>query len=254
MKSWKVSFLTALLSFSLLVFFEKPCHSDTLYGGVQHSEAVAPVPSGLMPGNAVVNQKLTPNNNWIQIPDWMAGTWQFKSETVTSLTSLLGQKFPKPPFKIHNEFTKKFGYQKDKNGGIWDYLKVPFSYTTTVDDGLKAYFVDNELEVLETTSNSTIRRLFGMDSIYNPVDQVITITQQKECLNKLTPMGDNLIRIDSSTKIFDMNGKPEVLKQSNVIGSLLKPYEQVDEEGGQNLKEMFVEYLQSHGKADLVPM
>jgi len=253
MKSLKVSFLKALLLCSLMFFFGNSCLADTLYGGVQHSDTVAPVPDGLMPGNAVVDQKLTPNNNWILIPDWLAGTWQFKTETVTSLTALVKRKYPPTPFNIHNEFTKKFGYQKDKNGGIWDYLKVPFSYTTTLDEGLKAYFVDSELEVLSTTSDSTIRRLFGMDSVYSPKDQVISLTQQKECLNRLSPMGDNLIRIDSSTKIFDMHGKPEVTKESNVIGSLIKPFEQVDTDGTQNLKQMFIEYLQTHGKADLVP-
>jgi hypothetical protein len=253
MKSWKVSFLAALLPCFLLFLFNYPCHSETLYGGVAHSDTVAPVPEGLMPGNALFDQKLTPNNNWIQIPNWMAGTWQFKTETVTQITALQHQKFPRPPFEIHNEFTKKFGYQKDKTGAIWDYLKVPFSYTTTVDDGLKAYSVLSELEVLSTASDSTVRRIFGIDSVYSPKDQVISLTQQKECFNRLSPMGDNLVRIDSSTRIFDMHGRAQVTKESNVIGTLLKPYEQVDQDGSQNLKEMFAEYLQSHGKADLVP-
>ena len=40
---------------------------------------------------------------------------------------------------------------------------------------------------------------------------------------------------------------------SNCKAHLIKKFEVIDEQDGDNLKQLFVEFLKTHGKADLIP-
>lgn len=228
----------------------------TLQGGVEHSVTVAPVPLALMQGakfdeNAL--PKLTPGNVWYQIPTWLAGTWQFKTETVTDMYVYDQTKYPPTPFTLQNEFQRTIGYQKDKKGQIWDYIKAPFSYTAKVGRGLVSYINESSILVIRSNDGEVVRRLTGQDAVVDPDTQEILLSNQKECFIRYTPAGDDGVRVDGSTKIFDMNGKAKVLKLSNLMAVKLKDFQSVDEKDGQNLKEMFAQFLKSQGKADLVP-
>jgi hypothetical protein len=44
-----------------------------------------------------------------------------------------------------------------------------------------------------------------------------------------------------------------VRKLSNMLVLRAKPFEVIDEKDGQNLKQMFAEYLKSQNKAALIP-
>ncbi len=241
----------------VLALFPAAALSEPLRGEVEHSETVPAAPLSMMPGAKLDEEalpKLIPGNNWIAIPNWFAGTWQFKTEKVTRMRVFVKDKaYPPVPFTLRNEFQRAHGQQKDKSGQIWDYIKVPYSYTTKVNDGYLGYERIVSVEVPICNDDEIIRKAFGPDSVVDPNSQEILLTQQKQSVNRYTKFGDDAILLDSSTKIFDIQGSPTVLKISEMVGMRVKPYEEIDEQDGRNLKELFAQFLTSNGKKDLIP-
>src|SRR5579883_512435 len=222
--------------------------AETLEARIEHKEQLEPVPPGLMKGAKFDQASLPPakpGNIWIPIPNWLAGTWQFKNETVTHMHVFDETKYPPTPFVLKNEFQKVYGYQKDKTGQVWDYLKAPYAYTCKLNDGYLGYNRIELLEVLQNDPEEHLRHLIGPDAVVDPESQTILLTNQKECFNRLKQFGDDVIVIQGSTKVFDMDGKPKVLKISNMAGTRVKPFEPVDEKDGDNLKQLFADYLKS---------
>jgi len=231
--------------------------SKPLEAHVEHSEKLPPVPEGLMQGGKFDEQslpKLVPKNLWVPIPKWLAGTWQFKSETCTHMNVIKDKvKYPPCPFVLRNEFQKTFGYQVDKNGQVWDYIRAPWAYTSKVDNNCLAYNRCTSTKIVDDAEDNYTRSVVGDDSIVEPKSQLILITLQKECISRYTPMPPDAIRIDASTKVFDTNGDTKILKISNMMGAIAKPFEVINEKDGDDLKKLFAEYLTSVGKTDLIP-
>jgi hypothetical protein len=227
-----------------------------LQGGVKHKEYLEPVPPSLMAGAQFDEQalpKLIPTNNWIPIPAWLAGTWQFKTENVTDMVNYTKENYTKPPYTIRNETQKIFGQQQDKTGQIWHYLKVPYSYTTKLNHGILGYERIIGLEALSYNEEAVVLRLTGSDTQVNPKSHIVTSTDQAEDINHYSQLGKDGIVISGSAKHFDMNGQPTMDMTSNLMGRLLKPFAELDEQDGDNLKLLFAEFLKSQGKADLLP-
>lgn len=241
----------------VLLFLPAACASEPLHGGVEHSDTVPAAPLALMPGikfDEDALPKLTPGNNWLAIPNWFAGTWQYKTETVTRMRLYTKDPgYPSVPFTLKNEFKRTHGQQKDKSGQIWDYIKVPYSYTTKVDNGYLGYERTLSVDIVKCNEDEVIRKVFGPDSVVDPDTQEILLTQQKQCVSRYTKFGDDAVHLDSSTKIFDMQGSAKLLKISEMVGMRVKPYEEIDEQDGRNLKQSFAQFLTSIGKKDLIP-
>ena len=93
----------------------------------------------------------------------------------------------------------------------------------------------------------------GPDAVVEAGSQRILQTNQKECFLRYTPFGDDEIRLDGSTKVFNALGHPSVLKISTMSATRVKPFEAVDELDGFNLKQQFVEFLTAQKKVELIP-
>lgn len=236
---------------------KKSSNSAPLQARAEHSVRLSPVPDGMMQGgkfDEATIPKLSPKNNWVPIPKWLAGTWQFKSETVTHMNIINDKtRYPELPFVLRNEFQKTIGCQKDKTGQVWDYVKAPYSYTCKVDNDCIAYNRCETVSVVSDSKEEYIRKVSGADAIVEPESQVILKTLQKECISRYTPMDENAVRVDGSTKIFDTRGNAKLLKISNMLGTRAKPFEAVNEKDGEDLKKLFVEFLNTQGHPELIP-
>jgi hypothetical protein len=226
-----------------------------LQGKVKHKEYLDPVPPGLMAGAKFDEQalpKLTAGNNWIPISPWLAGTWQFKNENVIDMINYTKEDYTKPPYTIRNEAQKLLGQQKDKTGQIWHYLKAPYSYISKLNHGVLGYERITSLEAISYSDAMVVLKLEGTDTQVNK-SQVVTSTDQSEDINTYTPLGKDSIVLHGSGKHFDMNGKPLMDMTSNMIAKLITPFAPIDQQDGDNLKQLFADFLTSHGKADLIP-
>ena len=225
-----------------------------LQGGVKHQEHLDPVPSYLMSGAKFDEEtmpKMTPGNNWIRIPEWMAGTWQFKIENVTDMVNYTKEHYTPAPYTLRNEAQKIFGQQKDKAGHPWHYLKAPYSYITKLDHGRLGYDRITSTELLSADDNQVVLKIIGTDTQVK--GKKVTLTDQAEDFNHYTPLGSDSLTVGGSAKHFDMDGQPTMDITSNMIAKRIKPFEVIDAEDGENLKQSFIDYLKSHGQADLVP-
>jgi len=252
--NWLVCAVFALSAALPAAADDIPAHP--LQGKIEHSETLQPAPRGMAEGakfDESALPKLVSQNNWVPVPKWLAGTWQFKTETVTYIRSFDKKTYPDVPFTLRNEFQKTIGYQRDKSGQIWDYVKAPYSYTTKLDGGLKGYERVDSVTIVSDDSEGYTRAVIGPDSVIDPESQQILLTQQKECFNRYTPMADDAIRLDGSTKVFSMQGNPKVLKISNMLAMRVKPFAPIDEKDGENLRQLFAEFLTAHGKTNLIP-
>jgi len=226
-----------------------------LQGGVKHKEYLDPVDPSLMSGAKFDEQnlpKLTSANNWIPIPSWLAGTWQFKNENVVGMVNYTNEDYTKPPYTIRNEAQKVFGQQKDKSGQIWHYLKAPYSYVSKLNHGVLGYERITSNEALAYDDAPVVLKVVGTDTQVSK-SHVVVETGQAEDFNSYTPLGQGSINLHGSAKHFDMNGHPTMDMTSNMIAKLAKPFEVIDSQDGDNLKQLFADFLTAHGKADLIP-
>jgi hypothetical protein len=226
-----------------------------LQGGVKHKEFLDPVAPGLMSGAKFDEQafsKLSSANNWIPIPSWLAGTWQFKTENVVDMVNYTSQEYTKPPYTIRNEAQKTFGQQKDKTGQIWHYLKAPYSYVSKLNHGVLGYERITSNDAIAYNESPVVLKIVGTDTQVSKANVVVE-TDQSEDINSYTPLAKESLALHGSAKHFDMNGRPVMDMTSNMIAKLAKPFEVVDQQDGDNLKQLFADYLTAHGKADLIP-
>lgn len=161
--------------------------------------------------------------------------------------------YTQPPYTIRNEAQKIFGQQKDKTGQIWHYLKAPYSYTSKLDHGWLGYERVTSVEPISDSDKEVVLILTGTDTTVKPKTGLIVITDQSEDFNHYTQLGQDGIVNNGSAKHFDMNGKPTMEMTSYMKARRISPFTIIDEQDGQNLKLLFVEFLKSHGKADLLP-
>jgi hypothetical protein len=228
-----------------------------LQGSVKHKEYLDPVPLGLRTGSTFDLQaqqaQSASANNWIPIPAWLAGTWQFKTENVTAMVNYTNINYTQPPYTIRNETQKIFGQQKDKTGQIWHYLKSPYSYTTKLNHGLVGYERVTAVEPISYNDSEVVLRVVGTDTQVNPRTKIVTTTDQSEDFNHYTEAGKDEMVNSGSAKHFDMNGQPTMDMTSAMLAKRIKPFEIIDQQDGNNLKQMFVDFLTSHGMPSLIP-
>jgi hypothetical protein len=82
----------------------------------------------------------------------------------------------------------------------------------------------------------------------------ILSTKQIQSINTYTQLDEDLVMLRSSLKSFDGDGQPVILQHGEKILKRTAPYHEIDEADGQNLKQLFTEYLKKTGHEDLIPV
>jgi hypothetical protein len=105
-----------------------------LRGGVEHSEQLAPVQPGLKVGGTFDEAHLqngTVTAIWYRVPPWLAGTWQYQE---SNQIFYLDYKTKVTDVKTYTNQTNSSGFwgcERDRLGGIWDYISVPWANEMT---------------------------------------------------------------------------------------------------------------------------
>lgn len=228
-----------------------------LKGGVEHFEKMEPVPSYLKGGakfDARELRKLTPNNYWFKIPSWLAGEWKEGEFHITTRANLKTGSLS-PPFTTHSaEIVHRWGVQVDRSGQIWDCRQCPFNQKVVNSDGkLQGYALTTTYSAsIEPDNPFRIHRVFTLTNIDQAGDRVSSSWQHDQ-IQTYSPQDRDTIRFESSTKVFDENGiaisQQDYWQSHRQVAS----FKDVNFRDGQNLRDLFKEYLSSHGMADLLP-
>ena len=228
-----------------------------LQGGIEHSEVLPELVGELHPGNVYSDDLLLKagtagNDLWFHIPSWYAGTRHSERMTVVYRYNYKTGETTQPMSTQLERQDSLSGYQKDKNGGIWDYRKVPRIQHVESDFVDAVLFVKSIHPVKETAEQFVIEYEEISITLQKNSNKILQVTQQEQISTVSSPE-PGLLRSDVSVKNFDMDGKPLRKEQSVVFSKILKPFEQIDNYKGVDLKQSFIDFLHSHQMDELLP-
>lgn len=238
--------------------FEKPQTDLETVGSIKHSENLKPVAACLRGGVSISDedkdklQKRLPANFWFKIPTWLAGRWQYyQGETLDYLDVKTGK--VRRDFALsHNEATADWGYQKDRDGAIWQYEDVPHYNETRQGDYLTLYIREQVLPLSVTPSAFTCSMTYTYATIVPSTHKVVR-TYQSESIVTYSLKEKGEIRRDVSAKIFDENGAPLAISRSYSLAKRIQQYIRVDKKDDKDLRAMFSAFLNEHGWSSLIP-
>jgi hypothetical protein len=231
--------------------------SPVLQGGVNHAEQLPGLDDALQVGKVYTDDLLmkpeSPSgNNWFYIPPWYAGVRHTEDAMIVYRYDYETGKTTTPMLRQLNRQNSTSGFQRDRNGGIWDYINVP-SIQHVESDLCNAVLY---LKTLTPVSGSDDRIVIKYEeisvSMAKRTNKILLVVQQEQINTVSSPM-PGVLRVDVSVKTFGWDGKPKVQEQSVIMANIVKPFEQIDQLNGKDLRPMFRDYLISHHLENLVP-
>lgn len=194
-----------------------------LHGLIQHSDTLPPLPAKYRAGAfygayglpSPTGPREAPVNVQFKIPDWLAGRWERNHSIETQRIELPSNKTLKPAGMTMAKSQDVFGTYKDKNGQIWQVFSSNHA-TGEVDRG---EYIDRHtvtkynLDVINARTAVVEVRAFHL--IVSKKTQRIVQSYQDEEFNTYDLIGEGLIKTDSSVKVFDGDGNPQMLTRSN---------------------------------------
>lgn len=225
-----------------------------LSGEIKHSEFLPPLKSGLDVGALYDERKLdlpAKTRRWYRVPEWLAGAWESQSQTEYVIDGN-GKKTPGRTFKNHG--IAHYGAQRDKNGGIWDFVLVPVRVRSEAEN-----FINNDLTTEQTILRDSDQQLIlkdvftrrRVDKKNKKISQVI----QMEQISSIMPAGKDRIELQGSLKIFDPRGKGIGYDYAKVSYKRISRFKKLDfdQSTKEDLRPSFYYYLKSHRLEDLLP-
>lgn len=196
-----------------------------LKGGVRHSDNVGPIDSRFLPGklydaNAQFDEPEI--DDWVQIPEWLAGTFTIDSSLIVSaINCKSGRQEEKNRMEYCHQI-KSFGHQLDENGNIWHLNKCPVS----VDIATELTTQHNLAIVSEfPRSDNDLVQVFysGPAVIVMNGSGVILRASQLEAFTSYHKGKSDVLK-DISIKDFDVFGQPSKLIVRKERLSIVEPF------------------------------
>ncbi len=270
----KQRIVVSLIAIGLIALSGQKGSGATLYGGVNHSDFLAPAdqhyPSQPMQQQqpSLVPQQATPQAvdpnvgvsaspatlqnpavEWFPIPKWMAGKWTKKGDITQSVTDLRsGITTPMNEF-IEDHMTVTWGHQTDSQGNVWHANFVP-SERDGVSQGKSVAFIIVNLKILEATPEKLATRTHYI--VKETTGREMADIFQQESLAHYALVGSNN-RMDaiSSNRVFSYQGVPQ--KDGKLLSQYTRTseFEPLSTKQGIDLASSLNEYLKSHNMAGL---
>jgi len=232
--------------------------ADPLQGGVediwvppnrlainQWKESVSPK---LQPGVKWVDTLLPEQYTedfWMPIPTWLAGLWHSEN---ASFTGGVGKRFGESGSYLsrHDDI---FGYQQDKNGGIWHLVRYPFISQTQADAGT-SYFIDYAMAGSAKNPFHINLDAENIEVIVSKADQKIGKVQHRHDATSWIKIGP-VVSVDDQMTINGQSLNNGTIRSQPTRIAPFKPIDKMPD--GYNVKESFRRFLVNSGKSDLLP-
>jgi len=221
-----------------------------LQAGIEHSERMGPVSKSLKVGTVFDEaklEKLAPMKIWYRVPPWLAGKWQHEDENQTSYLDFKTGVTDTQIYHFQNHGIESFGYQRDKLGGIWDYIDLPFITEETSDKELDKDRHTDDSIIFDSDARVIVRYVYTRSEL-DKHTKVIRGVYQAEEFRTLFPYGPDMFRSETSQKKFDDRGNPVYLSKCWRIGKRIAPFKL------SSYDSSFGEYLKANGLDNLVPL
>jgi len=245
--------LLFLLSFIACSFCHCAAYGYTIEGKIEHVEQLPAVERRFSPGVQFDQTvELSPNNLWVKIPTWLAGSWSAREETAVFYQDFRNgeSRNLQQTFKAKQDFN--YGQQIDKSGQVWHYVGVPYTSNTLRSTAREIHEV-REKQFLRANQDEVAFRAIATVLLVDSLSSRIERTYQQESLTTYAPIADDRISMTASTKVFNAGGRPQTLQKNEAIIKRYKRFQIINEKDGKDLKMLFREYMAAKGMADLLP-
>jgi len=245
--------LAALFSAWIACF---PATATVLYGQVDHSESVEPIASNLRPGDIFshdnVPAKGTYNqNDWYRIPPWLAGVWHKETQVDYYRYNFLTGTTDTTRRERVARSDGRWGTQQDSTGKIWQFDPVPYSETIDTDDATVIQIV-RICDPIEINASTFGKRTMNTQLKVDKRTGRITAAEVGEEITYLTPLSDKMVKRETSSKVFDHNGKAILLGKSESFEEKISEFAPVDSYAGKDVRVLFQEFLKATSARRLV--
>lgn len=231
---------------------------------IEHREKLDAVPDAFRAGNPMSVEKLqslSPDNSWRKVPKELSGTWVSEDNTIFWTRELKnvteGGKLVQVAGRENSTVSKGraykrviVGYQADRNGNQWTYdggdltEVIESDGYSTVDANFKRdvlAYTPEKMVIRNTSTRSTVK------------GSTISKTVQVEQIDTNYLVSPGVRRVEASMKIFDENGEALIENRGIRTWHRVAPFSVVNEYQGHDMHALFVEYLNTHDMAALVP-
>lgn len=190
-------------------------------------------------------------NQWILIPDWLAGTWRARSELIlSSFDYEHGRSVIDSPVKLSISRVSVLGAQKDSRGGMWHYIGVPFTRSIKT-DSFSEYQKVEQISLLESSSDKLTVSTMAMVTRIDKGGRETLEVFREETATTYTPLKDGLIQVTFSTKDFDLQGRPTFASIETCLEKRISGFHEIDQDENGNLRELFRQFLSDNGMGNL---
>ena len=193
----------------------------------------------------------TPDNIWIQTPEWFGGKWHSDTETINYMYDYKSGASSSSERFMKAVASTTYGMQRSKDGQLWTFVKLPRVAKTETEFGY-AYLYALREDLLKYSDTKLVIKFFYYE-ISTDSNNTIAKVERVSSINTYTQLDEGLVRLKASMKSFDEEGQPKLLQFSEKVMKQTAPYEEVDQEYGLNLKQLFAEFLKKIGKEDQIP-
>jgi hypothetical protein len=175
-------------------------------------------------GSANANQqRFALKQKNFKIPAWLAGVWQ-RSESNEIGRVLADGKQLKPAGHTVANVKDTFGTFRDQTGQIWQVFD-PHKATGSIDRGSAFdYHTVTGYDIVLVGNDAVVVVVRAAHAIANKTTRRISQSFQDEELNTYTKMPDGRVRTDSSVKVFDAKGKPQLLTRAISMEVRIAPF------------------------------
>jgi len=224
--------------------------STALQGKVEdHEESLPPVEDKFRVGTKFDEDKLaalTPDNIWIQIPDWFGGKWHSETQTINYMYDYKSSISSSMERVMKAVADVLYGMQQSKDGQIWTFAKIPKLEKQETEFGY-AYLYAVREDLVKYSDTKLVLKFFYYEIRTDSHNKIMSV-ERVSSINNYTQLDDGLVRLKASLKSFDEQGQPKLLQTSEKVLKQIAPYQEIDNLYGLDLKQLFVEFMKKNGK------
>ncbi len=234
----------------------EPIEDKTLFrkliGAVKHSETLPPIKTDLKVGVVYDETKLelpAKSRRWYKLPPFLAGTWESSTQKNFSVDK---DGHRSPVTTVENHGVASYGKQRDKKGGIWDFVQVPIKVQNE-SEGFVNKDVTTEQTILSHSEQQLISKdVFTRRRVEKKTNKIVAVNQLEQ-ISSITAIGKDKIELIGSMKAFDAKGNNLGQTDGGIIYRRTAPFKPQNFDGKEDLRPSFYYYLKKQGLQDLIP-
>jgi len=187
--------------------------------------------------------------NWVRIPDWLAGSWHIeKAHFVRDVG-------PDTGGEVTNIEDDAFGYQRDKNGGYWQMMRVPVTNVTETESSYARFIHHTHNGTMLTPAQFVVEGDNMELRVSRKSGRIISIRRRHDRYSWLN--NGSYVAADDHVEYLDASHKVQEGSQGTVKTRPTKvgPYQRIDKTSdGFDVRASFKDYLIKNGMSELVPL